>query len=281
MTTLERRYRRMLYTYPYDYRAERGDEILGTLLDGARAGQTRPTLRERRALLFGGLKVRSAQNRRLPTRTNLRLAMAFGAAMTLALLVTSGVSENIEQTGPLVTRTWYSCDWLTALTSLLVIVSVALAWSRRRLLGVIVALVTAGVAISADHADGVAIAGDIVVLTVLAYGREPMPTPWLWSVGIVALVSLMASLPMAVFSTGFVWLFPAVYLGLVLWAVLDARPAFGALSQLLLVMVIDALRQSVLPGNPGVPISHFLTFIGAAAVLAIPLAFRMRRQAVL
>ena len=114
MTTLERRYRRMLYAYPYDYRAERGDEILGTLLDGARAGQTRPTLRERRALLFGGLKVRSAQNR-LPTRTNVRLAMAFGAALTLALLVTSGVSENIDQTGALVTRTWYCFDWRTAL----------------------------------------------------------------------------------------------------------------------------------------------------------------------
>ncbi|MEU4476762.1 hypothetical protein AB0F68_01640 [Micromonospora sp. NPDC023966] len=55
---LARRYRRLLLAYPRAYRRERGEELLGLLLDGAPAGQTRPSLRETADLIRGGLRCR-------------------------------------------------------------------------------------------------------------------------------------------------------------------------------------------------------------------------------
>ncbi|BCJ36396.1 hypothetical protein Athai_38990 [Actinocatenispora thailandica] len=58
--TLARRYRRWLLAYPRVYRRERGAEILGTLLDAAEPGRTRPSGREAMRLLRYGLGRRMA-----------------------------------------------------------------------------------------------------------------------------------------------------------------------------------------------------------------------------
>lgn len=65
MTTdgLERRYRRLMRAYPAAYRQERGDELLGTLMELSRPGQRRPSAREARALVLGGLRVRAGADR--------------------------------------------------------------------------------------------------------------------------------------------------------------------------------------------------------------------------
>jgi hypothetical protein len=55
---LERRYRRLLLAYPRSYRRERGDEVIGTLLDAARPEQLRPTRREIGNLIGNGLRRR-------------------------------------------------------------------------------------------------------------------------------------------------------------------------------------------------------------------------------
>ncbi|WNM41839.1 hypothetical protein RMN56_11070 [Micromonospora halotolerans] len=55
---LARHYRRLLLAYPRAYRRERGEEILGLLLDGAPAGRTRPTRREAADLVRAGLRCR-------------------------------------------------------------------------------------------------------------------------------------------------------------------------------------------------------------------------------
>lgn len=61
--TLEERYRRLLRAYPKAYRAERGDEIVDTLIEGSRPDQRRPTAREATALLLGGLRTRAGHQR--------------------------------------------------------------------------------------------------------------------------------------------------------------------------------------------------------------------------
>ena len=52
---LRRRYRRLLVVYPPAYRADRGEEILTTLVEGARPGQRFPSCREAVGLVLGGL----------------------------------------------------------------------------------------------------------------------------------------------------------------------------------------------------------------------------------
>jgi hypothetical protein len=55
---LARRYRRLLLCYPRAYRRDRGDEIVGTLLDLAPANRQRPTFREASNLVRHGLRTR-------------------------------------------------------------------------------------------------------------------------------------------------------------------------------------------------------------------------------
>ncbi|HMH94538.1 MAG TPA: hypothetical protein VK586_26065 [Streptosporangiaceae bacterium] len=50
MTALERRWRWLLRAYPAWYRRERGDEILGTLMEASPPGRRRPSLRDARLL---------------------------------------------------------------------------------------------------------------------------------------------------------------------------------------------------------------------------------------
>ena len=58
MTPLERRCRWLLLTYPAWYRRDRAGEMLGTLLEASGPGQSWPSLRDARALVTGGLRVR-------------------------------------------------------------------------------------------------------------------------------------------------------------------------------------------------------------------------------
>lgn len=55
---LERRYRWLLLAYPHSYRRHHGTEILTTLMDAAGPGRDRPTRREVRDLVIGGLRQR-------------------------------------------------------------------------------------------------------------------------------------------------------------------------------------------------------------------------------
>ncbi|MDX3100708.1 hypothetical protein ACIBO5_19510 [Nonomuraea angiospora] len=58
MTSLERRYRRLLLAYPRQYRAAHGDELIDVLLESADSGRSVPVLREAWGLLAGGVRSR-------------------------------------------------------------------------------------------------------------------------------------------------------------------------------------------------------------------------------
>ncbi|HEY3503263.1 MAG TPA: hypothetical protein VGN37_10845 [Actinocatenispora sp.] len=57
-SALDRRYRRLLVTYPRAYRRERGTEIVHTMADAAPPGRVRPTVREAVNLVTSGLRCR-------------------------------------------------------------------------------------------------------------------------------------------------------------------------------------------------------------------------------
>jgi hypothetical protein len=58
VSSLERRCRRLLRAYPARYRRERGEEMLGTLLEASPPGRTWPSWRDTRELVTGGLRAR-------------------------------------------------------------------------------------------------------------------------------------------------------------------------------------------------------------------------------
>jgi len=62
--TLEMRYRRLLAVYPAEHRRAYAEEMLGVLMDSARPGQRRPSLREAADLLWCGLTARVGGARR-------------------------------------------------------------------------------------------------------------------------------------------------------------------------------------------------------------------------
>ncbi|MFG3681203.1 hypothetical protein ACGF5H_13960 [Micromonospora chalcea] len=86
MTTLERRYLRLLSAYPSDYRRSRGAEIVGTYLDLAKPGQRWPSAGDVADLVRGGLRQRLRAAGLLDLISGVRLAsvVALLAATTLA-----------------------------------------------------------------------------------------------------------------------------------------------------------------------------------------------------
>jgi hypothetical protein len=89
MATLESMYRRLLLTYPGEYRREHEEEILATLVDAAEPGRRRPSLRETRDLLAGGLRTRAL----LAAREGGRALWADGLRLGVALLLAMRISD--------------------------------------------------------------------------------------------------------------------------------------------------------------------------------------------
>jgi len=260
MSTLERRYRRLLRVYPAGYRKERGAEMLATLLEAAPDGETWPSLRDARALIMGGLRVRTAQNHRLGTAANLRLAALFGVAMALGIVVASGIRQTIDSAVPLTPGYHWYPPVLWALTLAVVV----LAWfARRSATIVIAALVVAAVSFYPGQPGAFrAYTLLLLVLAALARGTVRPPRSWLWWLGAFP-VWLLTGIPV---------LLLAIVLALVLWVVVDARPVIALA---LLVAFFGVGQLADLSRSAG------LVFVAVGIMLAIPAVVRLRRQAVL
>ncbi|GAB3157024.1 hypothetical protein GCM10027290_56340 [Micromonospora sonneratiae] len=82
---LERRYQRLLWAYPTNYRAERGPEIVGTYLDLAGPGRRWPSLADAADLLGGGLRQRLRAAGALGLLTGVRTAATLALTTATAL----------------------------------------------------------------------------------------------------------------------------------------------------------------------------------------------------
>jgi hypothetical protein len=89
MATLESMYRRLLLTYPREYRREHEEEILATLVDASEPGRRWPSLRETRDLLAGGLRTRAL----LAAREGGRALWADGLRLGVALLLAVRIAD--------------------------------------------------------------------------------------------------------------------------------------------------------------------------------------------
>jgi hypothetical protein len=89
---LQARYERLLRWYPAAYRRQRGAEMLGVLMDGAAEGSRRPPLRERWALVLGGLRMRTGAAGYWRAWQSWRAALSTAAVILLILNMARAVS---------------------------------------------------------------------------------------------------------------------------------------------------------------------------------------------
>jgi hypothetical protein len=130
---LVRRTRLLLRFYPPAYRAHRGEEILGTLLETTRPGQGWPPAREVASVIGGGLRARRAANLSQGLGASLRHAGILAAAMTMAgdpafLLNRVGLDMANPFPGPVLSAMVPGL----VLASLLAVTALAATWCGRR-----------------------------------------------------------------------------------------------------------------------------------------------------
>jgi hypothetical protein len=89
--------------YPAEYRRERGEEILGTLLETTPQGRRWPVTRDVPALIVGGLRARAAANRRLTTAADIRLGVLLGVAMMMSTFAAAFVWDFVTSSAVLAT----------------------------------------------------------------------------------------------------------------------------------------------------------------------------------
>jgi hypothetical protein len=288
MSSLERRCRLLLRAYPQPYRTEHGEEILATLLETTPAGSGWPTARDGRSLLAGGLRVRMAQNRRLPLATNLRLAGLLAAALWLGSNADEYLDLAIRQGHFFAGEPPLSAE-LLAVRALAACLMITSAWFWRRGVTVTLALVAMGASVLAvmaatGHTSDVAATsfqldvltfGPPLALAALAAGKDRPPRHWLW----MPALYVLAPLP-AILAPGSSELWQTAAMGTLLvavggvalaWFTVDARPAIA------IGLYVELLHVTSLAY--GFPIGQVLPLTLIAAALAAA-ALRLRRRAV-
>jgi hypothetical protein len=287
-TVLERRARLLLRVYPAVYRRERGEEIIGTLLE-ASDGRTWPRLRDVRALTLGGLRARAAQNRQRTAGANLRVAVMAGLAIFAAFWFATymdGVTQGFVWSGPGSAAPVGWSSWLAAVTALLAGATVVLAWTAPRVGLLAGALAAAAVVVFAvaNH-DAlrphlVQVVG-IVGLAALAPRAGHPSRHWLWLPGVIAVSSPLTELGMGFGGLGYslprymlALSLPAVVVAGILWIAIDARLMVAVLTY----FVLTAAQMAVVEIPSGLAILAMLPFLLVVVALTVASGWLLRRQ---
>lgn len=289
MTTLERRYRSLLRAYPAWYRAERGGEILGTLLEASAADRSWPAARDAGALILGGLRVRASQHERQTTAGALRQAVLLAAMLNLAPWSSRDLGFVRGEWGYIFPSMLFA--WVNLILGLLTLAVMAGAWFGRRAVVAVVALATAGLWVYQPPGNLLYMAAEPVLalaaLAILAFAGERLPRSWLWLAGVWYLAHL---LPVIFQASGLIGSLLGLFtpfgitIGAIGWSVIDARPMLATTLATAVIWGAVALRfYYEHPGVRAFPWYLWPWFL--PAVLGVALAavsiWRVRRQAVL
>ena len=279
LTALERRSRWLLHAYPAAYRHERAEEMISTLLETTPDGRTWPRLRDVRALVTGGLRARAAQNRQRTTAANLRVSVMVGVALFLAFWVARDLSSVAGASA------WHG--WPAALTGLLIATAILLAWTTPRFITLAGALAAAAAVSYFALARGHLVEPAVIQLVCLAglvalIPRTGRPSRrWLWLVGLIAALVLLASVGLgsahlaSFFRTAPAEVMLAVVLGSVLWIAVDARPTIAFITYFVLSLVQSGAASIRIAGYIAAQLLPLLVITAAIAALA---AWLLRRQ---
>jgi hypothetical protein len=256
-TKLERRARALLRAYPVEYRRDRAEEIIDTLLEAAPAGRSFPSARDSWSLLVGGRHARAARNRGLGARANLRLALLLGLAIFL-----SSTTSQFSYGGPWPTAAAVAlitaaalAPWLGSRTATAVLVIPAGALLAYRILAPYPLSTPEPGAAIISAAMNSAILAQLALLLIalgalIALSGGPTRLPRSWSL-------LPCVFPAGVAMVGHSSVITAFYQGrnmwfllaavVVCWLVIDARPAFGLCIGQLLTVPFGIMIQFTFP----------------------------------
>jgi hypothetical protein len=287
MTGLERRCRWLLRGYPASYRADRGDEILGTLLEASAPDRSWPAARDTRALILGGLRVRAWQHQRQTTASALRQAVLLAAVLDLAHWSSQGLGSSRAEWG--YTSPSMSFAWLTLMLGLLTLAAMAGAWFGRRVVVVGLALAAAGLWVYQPPGSRLYEAAEpvlaLAVVAVLVVLRERLPRSWLWFAAAWYLLYVLPEMFQASQTVYDVtlWVLPGMVVGAIGWSVIDARLMLATAVSIAAFYGDAAIRFYANSSSPGFPWDLWPWLL--QPVLGIALAavavWRVRRQAVL
>jgi len=280
---LERRARILLRAYPAAYRRARGEEIIGTLLEATPAGRTRPRPRDARAFLTGGLKARAAQNKRLTTGANLRVAVMVGVALYLSVWVASYVNSAAIDFGEKSLPAVGWSAWPAVLTALPIAATVVLAWTAPRLV-VLAGALPAAAAVCYFVLARAQLVGPAVIQVAALAGlvalipRTTRPSRrWLWVVGAIAAAAVL--LPALGAGYGYLGYFErltllAMAVVSIVWIGIDARLTLVVVTYFTLTMMpLEVIGPFAI--GPGLAWLFPLLIVVA---IAAPALWLLRRQ---
>jgi hypothetical protein len=296
---LERRARWLLRAYPAAYRADRGEEIIGTLREAVPPGRDWPPSREAVALVAAGLGARRAANLRQGLAPSLRQVAVAGAAVYLIQLPALGLGAVVwaARRGYLPSLFRFH-EWLFYLLGVLALVILAAGWSGRRGLAAagaaaaVIAAVSFLVTMQDWHLMVVLadfVGPPVVVFLLFARRTERPPLSLLWLPGLalaVALAESLASTHPALFApttTGTTLLSPyttglslVAVLVAVCWLATDVRP----LASLVFAFTVSRVVYGFAYDRPAVTLGPAVITLGITASLAAAcaLAWLLRRR---
>ena len=296
---LERRARWLLRAYPAAYRADRGEEIIGTLLEAVPPGRDWPPPREAIALVAAGLHARRAANLRQGLAVSLRQVAVAGAAMYLVQLPALGLGAVLwsARRGHLQYLFW-DYGWLFYALGVLALVILAAGWSGRR--GLVAAGATAAVIAAVSFTiirqewDLMVVLADfigppVVVFLLFARRTERPPLSLLWLPGLALGAALAESLGntvpalFAATTAGTTLLSPyttglslITVLVAVCWLATDVRP----LASLVFAFTGSRVVYGFAYDRPLVTVGPAVIIVGITASLAAvcALAWLLRRR---
>jgi hypothetical protein len=279
ITMLERRCRLLLRAYPVAYRAERGEEIIGTLLEATPGDRAWPLPRDIRCLAIGGLRARAQLNRCNTTAANLRVAVLVGVATYLAYSVTGILSSLVvaAEHGSIDLRGTQPrpFDWPVLVVATSVVVTLVLAWLSRRRAIVVAGALPAVAALAGVGQWWTYVVIDLACLAVLIAlaGQERPDRRWWWLIGLIALAQLLEGTgPAGVGVVAAQCLLLTVAIVSIAWLAIDARPAIAIVVFLLAAWLPSAIE------NLATGVFSNLPLLGICAAVAAPAVWLLRRQ---
>ncbi len=256
-------YRTAVVAYPADYRSQRGDEVVGTLLD-ATDGRRLPDLRELASIAVDGYRrrVRAASAPRWGTAQASALWAAHALAVVTAAVAVVGLmrEDHLATSLPpalapdvhvlgLAVGFWFAAFAATAVATLVALA--ASAWRTALTLSIAGALVQAWEAMLGPAAGFPGAHGHFAVYAWTDVSTLPRE-PWHWLAASLVLVACIAlSRPRPVPSRAATALRIATSLALVASLAIAMDHAFGVAAALIVVLVpLVVIALAVSPADP-------------------------------